>query len=272
MITNIGSTAIPFSQHFLNTKKQWMISLERNLGSIIILCQILWWTPKDQVWELGKTRDADSLFPFSPSVPAVHPLPANPCPLFPPGTDTWLKGTVLQVSWCTSWLFMGKMTPWEAGLILNIKWCQNFLASSWRGDFFICIRSFDWVRAWVPSGKCSLTGSWVGCSSLSDFFQNLLNLNSIFSLCLWPCPAALAPIRCGTATNRSGFSSASSWLPMGSSLRFLSRSTRETEFWLWRPSRGQAALPRGRSTSSQSKRRCMLSGSQASFRFTDGEA
>lgn len=236
-----------------------MESSEGNLGSMITLCQTLWWMAKHQVWGLGKTWAPGSLFPSSTPVPDVYPLPADPDPLSP-GSDTWLKGTVLQVSWCTSWLLIGKMTPWEAGLILNMKWCQNFLASSWRGDFFVCITSPDWVRVEVPGAKCSLTGSWVGCSSLSGFFQSLPNLNSIFCPCPWPPTAGLAPIRCGTATNRSGFSSASSRLPMGSSLRFLSRSTRETERWLWRPPGCPAASPRAKSTSSWSKRRGMLSG------------
>lgn len=246
-----------------------MESFEVNLENMTVLCQILGCMAKDQVWELGKT---------SSSSPPPHLPQLSTCVLHtlipsPPRTDTWLKGRVLQVSWCTSWLLMGRMIPWEAGLILNMKRCQNLLASSWRGDFFICIPAWDWGRAWVPGGPCSLTGSWVGCSSLSGFFQNLPNLNSIFSLCHRPPPEMLAPTRCGTATNRSGFSSASPWLPRGSSLGLLSsRSTGGTELWLWPPSWGHAAFPSGGSTSSWSKRRCMMLGPRASFRLTDGEA
>lgn len=231
-----------------------MESFKGNLRNMTILCQTLGCMPKDQVWELGKMNSSP------PSAPIVHRLPAHPDPLSP-STDTWLKGRVLQVSWCTSWLLMGKMTPWEAGLVLNMKRCQNFLASSWRGDFLICIPCWDGGRAWVPAGPCSGTGSWVGCSSLSGFFQNLPNLKSIFSLCHWPPPEMLAPARCGTAMNRSGFSSASPWLPKESSLGLLSsRSTGGTELWPWPPSWGHAAFPSGRSTSSWSKRRCMMSG------------
>lgn len=229
--------------------------LEGNLGSVPIPCQSLWWTPKGQIWALGETLAA---FP-----PTFHlcqlsaPFLQAPTPS-PSGTDTWLKGTVLQASWCTSWLLMGRMIPWEAGPILNTKWCQNLLASSRRGDFSICIPSFGWARARVPGGKCSLTESRGGRTCCSGFFQNLPNLDSIFSLCLWPSPA---PIRCGTATKRSGFSSASSWWPTGSSLWLLSGSLGETGVWLWWPSWCCcAAFPRGRSTSSRRKRRHMLWG------------
>lgn len=204
--------------------------------------------------KLGKTD--------SPTA-SSHPLYLSR--LFPlliyssPRTHTWLKGTVLQVSQCTSWLLMGKMTPWESGPFLNMKWCQNFLASSRRGDFSTFFPSVGWGRPWAPGGELSLFMSPGGYSSLSGFFQNLPNLDSIFSLCLWSSPARLVPIRCGTATNRSGLSSASSWVPVGSSWWLLSRSTRERELWLSWSSRCQPAFPRGRSTSSWSKSRCMLS-------------
>lgn len=198
-----------------------------------------------------------------PILPFVLAVPKS-CRLwlFSPRMHTWLKGTVLQVSRCTSWLLMGKMTPWEAGPFLNMKRCQNFLASSWRGDLSTFLSAADWVRAWIPNATWSFSTSFVGWSSVSGFFQSLPSLDSIFSLCLWPSPARLAPMRCGTATNRSGLSSASSWLAMWRSLRPLSRSTKEKGLWLWQPPTHRPAFPRGKSTSNWSKRRYMLPGTR----------